>query len=176
MKSKLDLIKAENPVLELQFYLKDIAKCNPAIPRVVPTGSYDPQTEKAVIEFQRTYNLSVTGKVDHATWNAIRKEYMECTHNTNKPSTVCCFPDQVSEYKLGDECSLIYILQIILKNYQKKFKNYSDIDITGKYDEKTEAAVKQFQKCTKLPVTGILDRKTWNMLNKINETCKLYND
>lgn len=174
MKSYLDVIKASNPILEIQFKLKDIAQHNPDIPMIIPTGTYDPQTQRAVSEFQRIFNLPVTGKVDYATWNAICKEHSDTIHKIMLPSSVFCFHDNINEYKKGDECNLVYILQIIFKNYHKKYKNYSDIQLTGIFDEQTEAAIKEFQKCSKLPVTGSLDRKTWNILNKINEACKLY--
>lgn len=174
MKSKLDVIKEANPTLEIQLYLKDIAQSDPDIPMVITTGTYDPQTQKAVSEFQRKYNLPITGKVDFATWNEIIKEYDESIHKIKSPGSVFCFPQNINEYKNGDECNLICILQIILKNYHNKYKNYSNVELTGIFDEQTETAIKEFQKRSNLPITGKLDRKTWNILNKINETCKLY--
>lgn len=174
MNSYLDVIKASNPILEIQFYLKDIAQHNPEIPMIIPSGAYDAKTQRAVSEFQRMFDLPITGKIDFATWNAIQKEHSNLIHKINMPSNVCCFPSNIDEYKKGDECNLICILQVLLKNYNKKYKNYPGVEITGIFDEQTEVAIKQFQKCSNFPVTGKLDRKTWNVLNKINETCKLY--
>lgn len=173
MKSKLDVIKAANPVLEIQFNLRDISKRTPEIPIVLPTGTYDSQTRAAVIEFQKFFNIPVTGTVDYLTWNTINKEHRNCMHCLNSPSKVCCFPDNVYEYRKGVSENVIYVLQIILNNFHRKYKNYPDILITGLFDEQTEEALKMFQEFSHLPVTGVLDRRTWNTLNKINEACKM---
>jgi peptidoglycan hydrolase-like protein with peptidoglycan-binding domain len=90
------------------------------------------------------------------------------------PQSVYCYPKSIYEYKRDDEGNLIYILQVILKNYHNKYKNYVDVQLTGVYDEQTEEAIKQFQRYSNLPVTGTLDRQTWNILNKIHNTCILY--
>ncbi|MGD9568321.1 MAG: peptidoglycan-binding protein [Sedimentibacter sp.] len=174
MKSLLDVIKAENPILEIQFNLRDIAQNNSEIPMIIPSGTCDSQTLNAVKEFQRIFDLPITGKVDYATWKTLIIEHKNSAYNINMPSNVCCFPANSKEYKKGDNDNVIYILQIILKNYHNKYKNYADVQLTGIFDEQTETALKQFQKCSNLPVTGILDRQSWNTLNKINETCKLY--
>lgn len=173
MKSKLDLLKAANPTLELQFKLRDISKFNSDIPSVFPTGKFDTQTQAAVSEFQKMYDLPITGTVDFNTWNEINKEHRNCMHCKNPPRSSAMFPNSMHEYKLGDSNNVIYVLQIILKNYHKRYKNYPDVELTGAFDEQTEKALKQFQKCSKLPVTGILDRRTWNTLNQIHEICHL---
>lgn len=174
MKSRLDIVKAANPILEIQFNLRDIAQVHNDIPKVFPTGRFDSETQEAVIAFQKKYNLPATGKVDFSTWNAILNEHKICVHCIKPPQSVYCFPNNVYEYKKDDDGNIIYILQIILKNYQNKYKNYVDVHLTGIFDEQTEEAVRQFQKFSHLPVTGILDRQTWNLLNKINNTCHLY--
>lgn len=174
MKSKLDVLKANNPILEIQFKLKDISQAEPDIPMVFPTGKYDEQTKIAVIEFQKKSKLPVTGEVDFTTWNKLNEEHKISAHYINEPKTLCCFPSKMQEYKLGDKDSAIYALQIILKYYHKKYKNHPDVNLTGIFDKQTEEALRQFQKHSHLPVTGILDRRTWNTLNQINEICKLY--
>lgn len=174
MKSRLDVVKAANPILEIQFNLRDISQMNPDIPKVFPTGRFDPETQEAVNAFQKKFNLPVTGKVDFATWNTLLKEHQKCMHCIKPAQSVYCYPGNKYEYKKGDDGNLIYILQILLKNYHNKYKNYADVRLTGIFDEQTEEAIKQFQKFSHLPVTGTLDRETWNLLNKINNTCKLY--
>lgn len=174
MKSKLDIVRAANPTLEIQLYLRDISESYPDIPRVIPSGIYDSHTQKAVMEFQKKFNLPITGTVDFTTWNAIVKEYRSCIHCTKSPSSVTCFPSKMQEYKKGDKGNMIIILQTILKSYKKYYKNYNDIELTGEFDDQTEEAIKNFQKLSGIPVTGVLDRKTWNTLNTINKTCHLY--
>lgn len=171
MRNKL---AASNPVLEIQLYLIDIAQVHPEIPLVYPTGRYDERTRNAVTEFQKFFSLPVTGVVDLETWNKILSEHKVCSHCINAPSTVACFPSDVMAFRLGDQNNFIYILQIVLNNFKRKYANYVEVPITGIFDEKTEEAVKQFQRLSNLPVTGVLDRETWNTLNLINSTCRLY--
>ncbi len=174
MKSKLDFMKANNPILEIQLNLRDIAQVHADIPKVLATGIYDAETQNAVKIFQMKFNLPVTGKVDLITWRKILNEHNCCIQNITPAQSVTCFPNNKLEYKIGDESNLIYILQIILNNFAKKFKNYEAVQLTGIFDESTEIAVKQFQKLSNLPVTGALDKITWNNLNKINHTCRFY--
>lgn len=174
MKSKLESFKMANPTLEIQHYLRDIAQVHPDIPRVSLSGLYDPGTQNAVAEFQKKFQIPITGKIDFNTWSAIIREHKNCIHCIKAPKNVSCFPNEMSELKIDDKGNLICILQIILMNYKRKYKNYADIQLTGVFDKQTEEAIKQFQKFSGLPVTGKVDRQTWNILNTINETCHLY--
>lgn len=174
MKSRLDVVKAANPILEIQLNLIEMSQVFPDIPRIFPTGIYDLETQRAVTEFQKKFNIPATGKVDYTTWSTLIKEHKKCLHCIKVPSSVACFPVNKTEYKRDDSGSLIWVLQIVLMNYHRRYKNYVDVHLTGIFDEKTEKAIKQFQKYSQLPVTGVLDRRTWNILNKINETCQLY--
>ena len=169
-----DNLAAANPILEIQLYLIDIAQVHPEIPLVYPTGVYDDRTRNAVTEFQKFFSLPVTGVVDLETWNKILNEHQKCSHCINAPSNVACFPSKVMEFKLGDQHNFIYILQIVLNNFKRKYANYVEVPISGIFDERTEEALRQFQQLSNLHITGILNRETWNTLNLINNTCRLY--
>ncbi len=170
-----DRFMTKNPILEIQLYLIDIAQVQPEIPIVYPTGVYDDRTRNAIVEFQKLFSLPVTGVVDIDTWNSLLNEHRKCMHCINIPSCVACFPNNVKEFKKGDQNNCIFILQIVLNNFRKRYVNYVEVPLTGIFDDKTEEAIKQFQQLSGLPVTGILNRETWNTLNLINNTCHLYN-
>jgi len=167
-----DFIK--DPVKEVQFYLKEISKYHPEIPIVYPDGIYNSKTKEAVTEFQRIYELPTTGIVDLNTWNQIVKEYGNCYEITSAPNQISCFPHTEFNINLDDEDDLVYVIQFLLRKLNKKYKNYIEVNITGKYDQATIDAIKQFQTTNKLPVTGIVDKTTWNSLARINDTCRLY--
>lgn len=65
------------PVKEVQTYLRKISQAYPEIPRVEPDGIYGPETAAAVAGFQERFRLPVTGAVDLETWNAIFLVYNE---------------------------------------------------------------------------------------------------
>jgi len=54
----------------------------------------------------------------------------------------------------------------VVTNIQKHLKaaGFDPKHTTGKFDERTEGAVKNFQRKAGLPVTGVVDTKTWNSL------------
>jgi peptidoglycan hydrolase-like protein with peptidoglycan-binding domain len=162
-----------NPVKEIQMYLKEISKHNSNISIKHTDGIFDSETKEAVTIFQRIYGLPPNGTVDLATWSKLLYEYNKITSTDNIPNKLDCFPDNVTEIKLGDKKSIVYIIQILINDLSKKYNNINNIDITGVYDEATEAAVKQFQSINKLPITGIVDIKTWNSLTCINNVCRM---
>lgn len=55
-----------------------------------------------------------------------------------------------------------------VKNMQAHLKaaGFDPKHVNGKFDERTEAALKAFQAKSKLPVTGALDKRTWASLKK----------
>ena len=59
----------------LQTYLMKIAEYNTNIPQTSATGYFGPETERAVIAFQREYGLPPRGIVGLSTWNAIAEQY-----------------------------------------------------------------------------------------------------
>ncbi|MDD4779662.1 MAG: peptidoglycan-binding protein [Tissierellia bacterium] len=165
----------KNPVMEIQLYLREIAQCKPEIPMIYPNGIFDAKTKEAVIAFQKIYNIPPTGKVDLTTWNALVNEDRLCyiKNKPGSPNRISIFPNNNHTCKLGDECDIVYVIQILLNNIGKKYKN-DIINITGKYDAETEEAVKKFQKSNMLNITGIVDLETWNSLAHINNTCGFY--
>lgn len=62
-------------VREMQIYLRTIGQNIAAIPVIEVTGYYGPETERAVIAFQRLYGLEPSGIVGSPTWDALAKEY-----------------------------------------------------------------------------------------------------
>ncbi len=62
-------------VRELQTYLRVIGQNIASVPVIDVTGYYGPETERAVMTFQRLYGIDPTGNVGALTWDTIAKEY-----------------------------------------------------------------------------------------------------
>lgn len=62
-------------VREFQIYLRTIGENIGVIPVIEITGYFGPETERAVIAFQRQYGIAPSGIVGPATWDALAKEY-----------------------------------------------------------------------------------------------------
>jgi peptidoglycan hydrolase-like protein with peptidoglycan-binding domain len=174
MKSKLEAAINANPTLEIQLYLNEISSIYSDIPKITPTGILDLATKDAVIQFQKHFNLPQSGKIDFETWKEIRNVYESCCHKTKTPNKLACFPSDIQEFKLNDEGDIVFMIQIMLKNFKRKYDNYPAIGVSGRYGTDTETAVKYFQKISGLPVTGIVSRETWNKMTDIYNICKIF--
>ncbi len=69
-------------VRELQQYLNAIAAANPGLSAIDVTGIYDAPTRQAVIRYQQSFGLPVTGTVDEATWNSVANLYKNVISET----------------------------------------------------------------------------------------------
>lgn len=75
----LGLGSTGQPVRTVQTFLNRISDNYPAIPKVAVSGTYDMNTRKAVLEFQKDFYLPQTGTVDYATWYKISDVYVAVT-------------------------------------------------------------------------------------------------
>ncbi len=148
---------------ELQRYLHDISYYDPNIPRILPDGIYGAETADAVRAFQRQYGLSDSGETNPATWLAIVDVYRSFVETLAQSLDV--FPRDVGRIiSIGDTGLPVLVIQSILLTLEQEYPDLPDVAITGEYDLRTQAAVREFQKITGLPQTGDVNRVTWNML------------
>ncbi len=63
-------------VITLQTYLGVVATVYPSIQAPAVTGDFDTQTQEAVREFQRLFDLDVSGVVGPITWDEIADQYV----------------------------------------------------------------------------------------------------
>lgn len=71
-------------VREFQTYLRVIGQNIASIPIIEVTGYYGPETERAVMTFQRLYGIDPTGSVGALTWDTVAKEYNYIRFGTNR--------------------------------------------------------------------------------------------
>lgn len=70
--------------------------------------------------------------------------------------------------KLGDSSLDVLRMQLNLDRIRLNYPAIPEIQpLTGYFNESTEAAVREFQRVFKLPVTGVIDQGTWYMLRYI---------
>jgi|GEM_PF-3422872 len=119
-----------------------------------PTLRFGSLTQQAVQNFQRDYNLPITGIVDNVTADAIyaRDRGFNFTANNNVQSTTVVA-------KIGDSDSnntqIVRELQTSLRRL-----NYFQRTPTGLFREYTRQVVQNFQRDYNLPITGIVDNVT----------------
>ena len=151
-------------IYEMQTMLRLLSQTDPLIPNVNPDGIFGPETEKAVLAFQVSAGLPPTGIVDFGTWTALTNAYQNALRLTRRGLALFPFPGGDYTVARGERSDLVYIIQIMLSGIDVAYDIFDDIDISGIFDEKTEAAVRIFQRINRLPETGIVDGTTWDRL------------
>ncbi|WP_168190069.1 SpoIID/LytB domain-containing protein [Caloramator sp. E03] len=149
-----------NDVLLLQKYLKMLGY------QLDENGVFDNKTNLAVVDFQKKNNINASGIVGVKTVAAINKAIMN--KYTTSSVTVSRGESSIKNIrfsfqgvlKKGDKGEQVKKLQEALK-----FLSYN-VDINGVFDEKTEVAVKAFQKSNKLVIDGIVGSKTIKLIEE----------
>ncbi len=158
-----DIPNKQAEIYELQTMLRLLAQTDGSVPSVNPDGIFGPETERAVLAFQSNTGLSPTGIVDFGTWTAITTAYRSTRAFTQKGIALFPFPPGYTVER-NEKSDLVCIIQIMLSGIDVAYDSFSDIKISGIYDESTENAVRLFQKINRLPQTGTVDITTWNRL------------
>ena len=154
----------EQPVRSLQTMLRVIGEDDPRLPSVVPDGIYGPSTMVAVSSFQRREGLPVTGITDEPTWDRIVAAYEPALVRIGKaePIEVLLEPGQI--IVLGEYNPYVFLAQGMLSQLARENSTITAPRNSGVLDMDTSKALKAFQLLAALPLTGTLDRITWQHL------------
>lgn len=158
-------------VLVLQYYLDYIANYVPTVRTVTIDGSFGPVTKEAVISFQRTYGLPITGVVNRLTWNKIQEIYYSQVQNIPyifSEGEIIPYPGRI--LRTGIEGNDVRVLQEYLAFISKKNPEIPTITADGKYGAATEAAVRAFIRSYGLADTnGRVNATVWDAIASIYE-------
>ena len=168
----LKLGSAGNDVMILQRQLNRIRRNYPAIPKINEiSGVFDAQTEAAVREFQKIFNLTSDGIVGKSTWYKIKEIYngvkrlSELIGEGLKEEEITT--KYASELAYGSSGYPVIALQYFLNIIAYFNPNLNIIPISSSFDNATENAVRVFQTEYGLPQTGIVERNTWNKITSV---------
>ena len=166
-----------NAICDIQKKLREMSYHDGDIPSVAIDGIYGEETRKAVVEFQKKYGLEPNGGVDRTTHDLLKEKYRETLETYGYPEKVSVFPLNPENFvlKKGDMTFATTVLQYMLA--ESADAPFCLAEISGVYDDATEAAVSKFQNCIGLDETGEVDRRTWNKLaNFHNLRAKKYSE
>ena len=159
-----------NYVTVLQVMLNRIAKNYPAIPRIYPVdGVFGTQTETAVKKFQSIFNLTSDGLVGQATWYKLVFLYVGVTNlselvSEGQPFTQVQGPSAGVTLREGSTGISVSALQYFISIIGQFSSTIPALQIDGIFGPKTLEAVQAAQTRFGLPVTGVVDRNTWQRL------------
>lgn len=154
----------------IQYYVRALACLYPEIPLIEITGYFGPETTEAVIALQKKYDIIVDGIVGIQTWAELDKDYKK--NYTKIPSECIGYTNLYPGYILskGMADSNVTLLQTFLKKISERYPNIPMVEITGIFDEQTDAAVRAIQKEYSIDVTGLVGPVSWPQIAKIYES------
>lgn len=159
-------------VRTIQNRLNRISTNYPNIPKIYPVdGVFDADTEAAVRAFQRQFNLTPDGLVGPATWYRIAFVYNNVKRLSELNSEGLTleeisrqYPELLSEGMSGVSVRLLQYFLAIAGEYYDALPRWSAAQLDGIFGPQTRSAVEAYQRMLGLPVTGAVDRATWNAL------------
>ena len=149
----------------VQYFLNVLSAYYNSIPSVDISGVLNTQTRTALMEFQKTFNLPITGLVDEQTWNTMFNAVSGILE-TLSPSAIALpallWPGIT--YRVGSEGPGVYLLQQYLSYIASVLEGITPTDPDGIFGPQTELAVRTFQEFFGIDVTGVVDRYTWDRI------------
>lgn len=160
------MIERDEAVYEAQRYLRCLYHHGEPIPPVIPDGYFGGATKAAVEAFQSEDELPVTGIIDRKTWDRLYESYCAITADCRCSGGIFPFETMLCGGCIspGDHSDLVLILQAMLETISTAYTQMEPVHITGVYDEATAENIRNFQQINNLPVTGEVDKTTWNRL------------
>ena len=160
-------------VYDIQRMLRLVSRNRSGIPCVTPDGIYGDETYNCVRSFQISQGLMPTGAVDLDTFNALVNEYRRELRRMEAHRRTALIPNKLEGGLIspGDESALVSIIQAMLSTLEVIF-TFPTVAINGFYDPATVEAVSEIQRINGLPVTGVIDKDTWNAISDEYEKYK----
>lgn len=162
----LSLGSIGNDVRTIQLRINRVSQNYPAIPKIYPVdGIFGEETDRAVREFQRVFNLTPDGIVGNATWyrillifNGVKQLNSIISEGLTYADVERQFSETLGPGDTGFGVELVQYLMLFISYF---VDTIPQIKLDGIYGPQTEEAVRAFQEQYSLPVTGIVDVATW---------------
>ncbi len=156
-------------VVAVQVMLNRIARNYPAIPKISAfTGTYQQETEDAVKEFQRIFNLTPDGIVGKGTWYEMVYLYVGVKRLTELVSEGQDFTRVQFRYpgvlREGDANDSVKVLQYMLSVLAEFNNTLRPVTADGVFGPATTLAVRCYQTQRGLTADGIVGAATWNSI------------
>ncbi len=152
--------------MNLQRYLRQLSYFDDSILPPPLSGTWDSRTEESLVAFQRKNRLAETGRADAVTWNLLYEEYKRSLKQNSPPLALPLFPRLPLGYEVdsGEESFTVMAIQYMLAEITANYDNIEGPEQTGIYNEATANAIREFQMRNLLPITGKVNKSTWDNL------------
>lgn len=155
----------------VQYFLQTISAFTNTIPSPPLDGIYGETTADAVRAFQKEWGIAETGEVDLITWNLLFDVFRadvatvpgNVFSNVAKP-----FPGVT--LRVGSRGEDVLDLQRYINRIAEAFPAVPTLTEDGIFGDATQDAIFVIQEGGGLPVTGVVDVSTWELIARIYDT------
>ena len=153
-------------VSNLQRYLRQLSFDFPMIPPPPIDGLFESITEEALRSYQELRGLPVTGRADLKTWNTLFQDYRSSIERNTRGQGFRIFPRTPVDYSVSsdEEHFLVEVIQYILNELRVLYDDIPQNGQSGVFDATTRQGVLAFQRRHGIPLSGDVDKITWNAL------------
>ena len=128
-------------------------------------GEFGPLTRASLESFQRQFSLPVTGTADEVTWNALTATFLSLAAAGSEQIAEAAGPEYPGYVmQLGSAGNAVMQLQILMNRVASLYCTAEFVPVDGVFAASTEQAVELFQQGLGLPVSGVVDRQTWEKI------------
>ncbi len=154
-----------NQAETVQYYLALVAYFDDDIPVSNIRGPFSEANVETVKAFQRKRGLEPTGIVDRNTWNELVRAYNAILLNTPpeiKEAGYEVYPGRVLTFGMrGDD---VTALQNLIIRAREKDNTIPAVEVTGVFDDATNAAVRELQRRGGYRNTGAVGPVMWEYI------------
>jgi peptidoglycan hydrolase-like protein with peptidoglycan-binding domain len=156
-------------VRTLQIRLNRISDNFPAIPKINPPfGIFSFDTEEAVKEFQRVFDLTPDGIVGRTTWYTVQQIYNSVKRLNDLDSEGLSLSDVTKQFpgvlREGDSNVGVSALQYYLSYLSRFYSSIPAVSVDGIFGASTSAAVRAAQREFGLTPDGVVGEETWKRI------------
>lgn len=154
----------DDGVFEAQSYLRNIARTDSDISKVIPDGIFGPETTEAVKSFQKKYELEETGIINFETWELIKSKNSEAVFAASEPIQIVRITNEDFPLVKGMDNTLVYTLHLMLNSVAERYDNFTPLPLQSLFDDNTEREIRRWQRVISHTESGQVDKLTWNRL------------
>lgn len=163
--SEIEDLEVVPQIQLMQYFLNVLSAYYDSVPAVDINGMLNSQTRRAIMEFQKTFELPLTGIIDDETWS-IMFNSIQGILETLPPSAIALpallYPEEV--YREGSEGPNVYIMQQFLMFISTVIPDIPPVIPDGIFGPETTEAVIAFQNLYGIDPDGMIDENTWNRI------------
>lgn len=153
-------------IMDIQKCLNNIAVWYPSIPMIVnANGVLNNATRIALKAYRKQFGLPDSEGLDK---DIIRSIDYVCKKLKKYSGGCVCSQKKKKVLVEGDKNSDVVRLQHYLNGLSRRYgvRRIPPVPVTGQFDDCTRASLTAFQRFKKLPLSGVADHATWELLEK----------